>query len=80
MRTTVTLDDDVVELIDEVRLAKRLTFREAVNQGLREGLSVRATEPVPKRSWTHPVDMGMPLFDLTSTSEALEYAEGPGYK
>ena len=38
MRTTLSLDDDVHALLGRLQKARRLSFKEAVNQALREGL------------------------------------------
>ena len=38
MRTTVTLDDDVVALVKRARKARKQSLREVVNAGLRQGL------------------------------------------
>lgn len=38
MRTTITLDPDVVELVERAMRERRLSFKEAVNQALRHGL------------------------------------------
>lgn len=63
MRTTVTLDPDVEEL---VRLAMRdrgWTFKQAVNEAIRAGATTRRTSG---RRQTFPVyDMGEPLVDVT---------------
>jgi hypothetical protein len=47
MRTTVTLDPDVEQLLRDAMQRRRLSFKEALNQAIRLGLS-RATEPGDK--------------------------------
>jgi hypothetical protein len=44
MRTTVTLDPDVQQLLRDAMQRRRLSFKEALNQAIRSGLS-RATNP-----------------------------------
>lgn len=38
MRTTITLDSDVQALVDKAMRERKLTFKQAVNDGLRRGL------------------------------------------
>ncbi|MDO5504374.1 MAG: antitoxin [Actinomycetia bacterium] len=46
MRTTLTLDDDVVRLIEETMHRERLTMKDVVNTALRRGLDTAdAIEP-----------------------------------
>jgi hypothetical protein len=48
VRTTVTLDSDVVDLLRQVMRERGLTFKQAVNQAIRAGLSgTRATFRTP---------------------------------
>lgn len=44
MRTTVTIDPDVEQLLRDAMQRRRLSFKEALNQAIRTGLS-RGTEP-----------------------------------
>ena len=41
MRTTLTLDDDLVEKLRELSRKRRIAFREVVNDTLRRGLSAQ---------------------------------------
>ena len=43
MRTTVTLEPDVVEQLRQLMQERDLTFKEAVNSTLRKGLGTTAT-------------------------------------
>lgn len=67
MRTTITLDDDVVALVESERERTGESFRDAVNRLLRRGASsersVRA--PLP------PVVPGRPLIDVADASAVL---------
>jgi hypothetical protein len=61
VRTTVTLDPDTRLLVERVMRERGLTFKEAVNQGLRAGLG-EASGP---RAYTTPRDLGPARVDLT---------------
>jgi hypothetical protein len=81
MRTTITLDEDVVQLIEEERHKRRATFRKVVNDALRAGLTKTAgLKPSKRRSWTTPVASGGFLIDVTDVSQAIEYGEGPWHR
>jgi hypothetical protein len=45
MRTTLTLDPDVVQLLDEEVHRRRQPFKQVVNDALRRGLSGKAGRP-----------------------------------
>lgn len=68
MRTTVTLDPDVDALIRERMRDRGLSFKQALNEAVREGL-LREAEPEPFET---------PTFDLgearVSVVHALELA------
>ena len=67
MRTTITLDDDVVALIEGERQRTGETFRAAVNRLLRRG--ARPSRPAnPPPLPTHP---GRPLIDISDVSAVL---------
>ena len=67
MRTTITLDEDVVALIESERARTGESFRSAVNRLLRR--SARGTtNPAP---WTLPELPGRPLLDLSDVSSVL---------
>jgi hypothetical protein len=74
-RTTVTLEPDTEALVRRAMKERGLSFKEAVNLGLREGLGAR-TETRPYRVPTR--NMGVPKMDLTKAlqlSGELEDAE-----
>ncbi len=62
MRTTLTLDDDVDGLLRRAVAEGRGSFRTVVNAALRAGLGT--TTPTRRYSVT-PVDMGVPVVDVT---------------
>ena len=81
MRTTLTLDDDVAALLKEKARRQDLTFRKAVNDALRAGLS-RTGAGRPRRYRLKPAPLGGPLpgidldkaLGLAGTLEDLEIA------
>jgi len=62
MRTTVTLEPDVEAWVKRAMRERRLTFKQAVNETIRAGMSGGAAGAPPSLP-TH--DMGAPLIDVT---------------
>lgn len=62
VRTTVTLEPDVEAFVKQAMRDRGLTFKEAVNTAIREGMS-RREGTSEQRFPTH--DMGEPLVDIT---------------
>jgi len=58
----VTLEPDVEALVKQAMRERGLTFKEAVNEGIRAGMGPRATGAEPALP-AH--DMGEPLVDVT---------------
>lgn len=67
MRTTVTLDDDVVALIDSERGRTGESFRAAVNRLLRRGARGGSPADVPPL----PQLPGRPILDVSNVSALL---------
>jgi hypothetical protein len=65
MRTTVTLDDDVAQLIKAAMRERDVPFKVALNDAVRAGLGRQ--ERFVQRTY----DMGKPRFDVT---KALRFA------
>lgn len=63
MRTTITLEPDVEALLKKAMRERGITFKDAVNQAVRDGLRTRQEKvpPFKQRSF----HMGKPLVDLT---------------
>lgn len=61
MRTTMTLDPDVEELIRREMHQRRTSFKQVVNDGLRRALRDPGT---PRRVETPTFDLGLPRTDL----------------
>jgi hypothetical protein len=63
MRTTITLDPDVVDLLGRVTADGRLSFKQAVNDALRRGLA--PARPLADRYVAPVLDLGVPTVSLT---------------
>jgi len=77
MRTTLTLDDDVLEKARSVANRLNMPFRKVVNEALRAGLE--AVElPAERRPYrTTPHEMGLkPGRNLDNIQELLAQIEG----
>ena len=73
MRTTVTLDDDVVAAVNQLRRERGVGVSEAVNGLARAGLAARSkTPPFRQRS----VNIGLKI-DVTNVAEAIDLIDGP---
>jgi hypothetical protein len=79
MRTTLSLDDDVAALLEQVRKATDATFKDVVNTALREGLA-RLSSPAERQPFhTRPVDLGNCYCpNLDNVWEVLDEAERSG--
>ena len=72
MRTTVTLDPDVERLIRTAMRERGTSFKQALNQAVRDGLSVKARPP--RRKFVQQTyDMGAP--QLFRWDKALAVAD-----
>ncbi len=61
MRTTVTLDPDTEHLVRQRMKDRGVSFKRALNDAIREGLSGRDSAPYE----TPTYDLGIPTVDLT---------------
>ena len=78
----MTIDADVAAEIERIRKMEGKRFKQVLNDVLRAGLKERAGETT-QSEWVSPIrplNMGHALFDISSTSRALAYAEGEDYK
>lgn len=76
MRTTVSLDDDVVAAVQRLRSEKNIGLSEAVNELARAGLVVPAQR---KKFVQRTFPMGARI-DVANVGDALELLEEPGYR
>lgn len=61
MRTTVTLDDDVEQLVRRRMAERQVSFKKALNDAIRDGAMGRAE---PRRFVTRTADLGVPAVNL----------------
>lgn len=61
MRTTVTLDDDTLVVIRRLMRERQISFKQALNDAIREGAQRR---PAPLVFETRTADLGVPSVNL----------------
>ena len=77
MRTTLTLDDDVIAKLREDMRRTGKSFKETVNENLRIGFIFKNSVK-PKKFVVHAKDMGTgPASSFVNASELIEFLEGP---
>jgi hypothetical protein len=80
LRTTITLDDDVLQKAKAAAAKSRLPFRQVINEALRAGLRITASRPdiVPYR--TKPHKMGLKAGrNLDNIQELLAQTDGEDF-
>ena len=76
---TVTLDDDVAAMLKKEVERRKATFKEVLNDALRNGLLPK--KPAPRRRYKTPLyDTGPAKFPVDNVAEALAFAEGEDFK
>ena len=82
MRTTLSLDDDVAVMLERVRKETGASFKETVNQALRQGLrEMTAPAKLRKPYQTPSVSLGRCLQgNLDDVADVLAVAEGEDFK
>ena len=72
MRTTITLDPDVQELVERVIRERKVTFKKVINQALREALGPKPSRtPIPTLKLGGPRP-GIDLHRATRLAAELE--------
>jgi hypothetical protein len=80
VRTTLSLDDDVANLLNKEIRRSGISFKAAVNHYLRLGL-VAAKQPARKKFVVKPLAMGLPAgLSYDNVEELIEALEGPLHK
>lgn len=80
IRTTVTLDDDVVDRVKRESRSRGASFRDTLNDLLRTALSIE-TRPQRRTLKIKPAHMGYrPGLSYDNIEALLEYAEGERYR
>ncbi len=84
IRTTVTLDDDVLNRVKDESKASGRPFRETLNELLRAGLAFKQNVQQRKRELRIiPMSLNIPRpegINYDCTEQLLEYLEGPDYR
>jgi hypothetical protein len=82
MRTTLTLDDDVAAMLEQLRKRQGGSFKRLVNDTLRAGLRQFAAPPTKRAPVrTRPVDLGQCLpGNVDNVADVLALSEGDAYK
>ena len=81
MRTTLSIDDDVAELLDQEVRRSGDSFKGTVNRLLRLGLMAAHRPEKRKRFVVKPLDITFPAgLNLNKTEDILEFLDGPGHR
>lgn len=81
VRTTVTLDEDVLDRVKRESRSRGASFRDTLNDLLREAL-LHVETPQPRRTLKiEPAHMGYrPGLNYDNIEALLEYGEGEGHR
>jgi hypothetical protein len=81
IRTTVTLDEDVLERVKRESVARGTSFRETLNELLRAALLNAQASPRRTRFRIKPAHMGYrPGLNYDSVESLLEVGEGDQHR
>ena len=81
IRTTVTLDDDVLSRLNEASAKRGISFKEMINDAIRSGLTAMNAGPRATTFTVRPVNMGVPRFgNLADLAAVIEASEGDGWR
>ena len=81
VRTTVTLDDDVIERVKLQSKSRGVSFRDALNYLLRAALVAQEHPPQKRTLKIEPIPMGLrPGLSYDDIESLLEYSEGPAHR
>jgi hypothetical protein len=77
MRTTLTIDEDVAVMLEQMRKARNAGLKDLVNEALRRGLRDMAARPRSGRPFrTQSVDLGrVKVANIDNIAEVLAIAE-----
>ena len=77
MRTTLSIDDDVLEKARATAAKRHLPFRTVINEALRAGLKTLGAPPQAAPYRTHAHDLGLKAGrNLDNIQELLSQIEG----
>ncbi len=82
MRTTLTIDDDVAAMLNQLRKQRKETLKRLVNEALRDGLArMMSPRPGRRRFRTRAINPGRcRLPNVDNIAELLAIAEGEDYR
>ena len=82
MRTTLSLDDDVAELLKRARRSRKASLKKVINEALRQGLRQMNTAPQELRPYrTRGVSLGRcRIGNLDDVSQALALGETESFR
>jgi hypothetical protein len=81
IRTTITLDDDVLDRVKAESRSRGSSFRETLNDLLRLALLARSAPPERKRFRIKATHMGYrPGLNYDHIESLLEYGEGEDHR
>jgi predicted transcriptional regulator len=80
MRTTFTIEDDIVVELKHLRRGRDRTLKDIINEALRRGLREMRAHPKRKPFRTAGHDMGKFLVNVDNVAEAIEHAERENFK
>ena len=82
MRTTLTIDDDVVVELERIRKARDLGFKEVINDALRLGLRQMADRPKRKKPFRTRTfhTGGLLVKSIDNVAELLAEIEGETFR
>ena len=82
MRTTLTIEDDVARLLENVRRGRNTSLKVVINEALRQGLRDMTKPPRRKKPYeTRSVNLGRcQLTNLDDISEVISVTEGDDFK
>ncbi len=80
MRTTLTIDDDLIAQIEDLQRRKGLSFKGAINYLLRAGIQYQMQPPKPKRHRTKARKLGLRTgIDPTKLNQLLDELEADNF-
>jgi hypothetical protein len=82
MRTTLTLDDDVVAALERLRKTHGARLKDLINEALRRGPKEMNARPKRRETFrTQAVALGRPqIGSIDNVADALAVAEGEAFK
>ena len=81
IRTTVTLDDDLLARLQQEARHRGAPFRETLNDVLRQGLRSIEQPPIRRQLKIEPVHMGVKAgLNYDKIEALLEYGEGERHR